>query len=83
MDAVILRFPYGTEFQWTTAVPAVGQVVTRGSTEWIVASRDAGDLPSFVLKPHGDARTGSGSVVSAPTRMPAFSAAASGSGVSR
>ncbi len=52
MNAVILRFPHGTEYHWTRDVPIVGQVVTRGTSAWIVVSRDAGDVPSLVLRRH-------------------------------
>lgn len=50
MNAVILRFPHGIEYQWRRDVPTVGQVVTRGASAWIVVSRDAGEIPSLVLR---------------------------------
>lgn len=52
MNAVLLRFPHGTEYHWTRDVPEVGQVVTRGTSAWIVVSRVAGELPSVVLRRH-------------------------------
>ena len=51
---VSLRFPHGTEFQWTADVPSVGQVIMRGSERWLVVSSDASDGHGFRLEPYDD-----------------------------
>lgn len=58
-----LRFPHGTEIHWSSAVPAVGHVVTHGGRRWVVlAEADDNGCPTFVLGPPGEAEAGGGAL---------------------